>query len=305
MKTRKLVLLIADGLLLIALILQILLASGDKVKIYELKDQPDEISITSPDESFTLVKEDGHWFVGEKKYPANDDYVENLLDSLKSVKVMDKVAIANNEVTINRYELNEGKNILVQAKKEGKVLRTLNIGKESTAGSQSYITVDEGKDIYLAGGSLTSTFSKNLSYFRSRNVYSLDKEQITSVTINSENGKSWTLSKTGSGDDVSWYTNVADLVIDASKAADWVKGIASINTPVWHDDSDLSGGNKLLTAEISCGSTSTSLEIYEIPAKTEEDKVLYYGFSSASPYQFELATYAVQRFQKNAEDLAE
>ena len=97
MKTRKLVLLIADGLLLIALILQILLASGDKVKIYELKDQPDEISITSPDESFTLVKEDGHWFVGEKKYPANDDYVEHLLDSLTSVKVMDKVAIANNE----------------------------------------------------------------------------------------------------------------------------------------------------------------------------------------------------------------
>ncbi|MCR4742135.1 MAG: DUF4340 domain-containing protein [Treponema sp.] len=304
MKTRKLILLIADGLLLIALIMQLLLASGDKVKVYELKEEPDEISITSPDESFTLVKENDHWFVGEKKYPANDDYVESLLDSLKSVKVMDKVASANNDLTISRYELNEGKNILVTAKKEGNTLRTLNIGKESTAGSQAYITVDGGKDIYLAGGSLSSTFGKDLSYFRSRNVYSLDKEQITSVSITPENGKAWTLSKTGSGENLSWYTNVPDLVIDAGKAADWVKGLASINTPVWHDDADLSG-NKILTAEISCGNSSTSLEIYEIPAKTEEDKTVYYGFSSASPYQFELAAYAVERFKKNAEDLAE
>lgn len=304
MKTRKLVLVIADVVLLVLLALQLIMKAGDKVKTFDLKEEPDEISITTPAESFTFVKENDDWFVGEKKYGTNGSYVKSVVDALKSVKVLDKVGVANSEVNINRYELNEGKNILVVAKKDGKIIRTLNIGKQSTAGAQAYITVDEGKDIYLSNGGLRDAFDKSLSYFRTRVVYSVEKTDISSVMIKPENGTSFTISRNGAGENLAWAINVPDTVVDSSAATEWFNSLATIITPVWHDDCELSG-NKLCDAEIASGSKTVSFTIYEIPAATEDEKSMYFGVSSELPYQFELANYQVQKFQKTVEDLVQ
>lgn len=302
MKTRKLILLIADAVLLIALVLQFVLKAGDKVHTFELKDEPDTIAVTTPTESFSFVKENGNWFVGDKKYPVNESNVQNIVDALMEVKVLDKVAVANNEAVAARYELSDGKNIKVVASKDGKVVRTLNLGKASTASSQSYITVDESKDIYLAGGNIKNTFDRDLSYFRTRAVYQLDKNSISAVTMTTPDGNTWTVSRNGSGENIAWTINVPDVLVDSSKATEWFNGLANISTPVWHDDADLTGNN-IVKCEINTGSKIVTMDIYEIPAATEDDKPLYYGFSSETPYQFELANYSVQKFQKTVADI--
>lgn len=302
MKTRKLVLLIADILLLVALILQCAVKPGDKVKTFNLKDTPDEIVFTTPTENYSFVKENDVWLAGEKKYPTNDNYVKNVIDSLTSIKVLDKVAEASSDVVLNKYEMTEGKNIIVVAKKDGKVLRTLNIGKQATTGSQNYIMIDDSKDIYLASGGLRSALDRDLNYFRTRIVYSLKKDEISSVNLKYPDGKSWTVSRTGVGDDFSWVINVPDVLVDSTKAANWFNDLATVSTPVWHDDADLQG-NQIVTAEITCGSKVVTMQIFEIPAATEEDKPLYYGYSSETPYQFELASYTVNKFRKNLDDI--
>jgi len=302
MKTRKLVLLIADAVLLIALILQFVLKAGDKVQTFELKEEPDTIAVTTPAESFTFVNENGTWFVGDKKYPAIESYVQTIVDALKEVKVLDKVGVANNENVISRYELGDGKNITVVASKNGKVVRSLNFGKGATASSQSYITVDDGKDIYLASGNIKNAFDRELSYFRSRAVYQLDKESISAVTMTTPDGNSWTVSRNGAGENISWAINVPDVLVDSSKATEWFNALANISTPVWHDDADLSG-SLIAKCQIKTGNKTVTMDVYEIPAATEEDKPLYYGFSSETPYQFELASYSVQKFQKTVADI--
>lgn len=303
MKTRKLVLLIACAVLLVVCILQGVLKGSDKVKTYDIKDTPDQLVITTPEESYTIVFENDTCYVGDKKYPANETAVDTMVEALTSIKVLDKVASANTEAAMVRYELNEGKAITAVAKKGGKILRTVIIGKDSTAGSQSYILLDGGKDVYLATGNLRSSLNKTVKELRGRGVLNLDKNDISAVTVRTADGNTdFTVSRVGSGEDTSWLINQPDVLVDGNKAADWFGTVATLVTPVWHDDADLKG-NELLHAEIRLSSKTVTLDIFEIPAATEDEKPVYFGFSSETPYQFELAAYSVQKFQKTVADL--
>lgn len=303
MKTRKLVLLIACAVLLVVCILQGVLKGSDKVKTYDIKETPDQLVVTTSDESYKIVNEDGSWFVGDKKYPANDVSVDSMVEAISSIKVLDKVAVANNDSVVSRYELNDGKSITVVAKRGDKVLRTVVIGKDSTAGSQSYILIDGGKDVYLATGNLKGSLNKSVKELRSRGVLNLDKNDISSVTVRTADGKTdFTVSRVGSGEETSWLINQPDVIVDGQKAADWFNTVATLTTPTWHDDADLKG-NELLHAEIRLSSKTVTVDIFEIPADTSDGKTTYYGFSSETPYQFELAAYAVQKFQKTVADL--
>jgi len=304
MKTRKLVLLIADALLLVALILQICLKTGDKTKVYTLSEQPEEITITTPAESFTLIKEGDAWFVGDKKYPANETYSVNLADALKSVKVLDKVASASGSA-IERYQLADDQKTTVVAKKGGVVVRTLEIGKETNAGSQAYVMIDGGKDIYLAASNLKNEFEKTVSYLRSRIVLELDKTAISSVAITDEKDNTWSVSKMGSGTDIVWNCSDGLVQIDETKAADWFNSMASMTTPVWYDEGADLGGKRIISAKIGVGFKTVAVEIYELPLDTSDEnaKQKYWAKCSETPYPFEMAAYTVKKFQKTLDEL--
>ena len=80
MKTRKLVLIIADVVLLAVCIIQLALSARDTTKYFTLKDKPDSLLIVTPTETINLYKDGEDWFIGEKKYPANISVVDNLVD---------------------------------------------------------------------------------------------------------------------------------------------------------------------------------------------------------------------------------
>lgn len=303
MKARKLTLLIACAALLVVCILQAVLKNSDKVKVFEMKDVPDELVITTPEETYTISKINDDWVIGEKKYPANASYVESAIDALKSFNGLDKVASTNNEVARAKYDLSDAKKISVVAKKSGKVIRSLEIGKNSTASSQSYVSVDGSHDIYLASGGLRNEFNQKLDYFRSKVVVNLSKNDISSISIASEDREAWTVSRTGQGENVSWVVSRPDVLVDATKATEWFNGFSTISTPIWHEENEDLGGTKLLSAVITEGSKKITMDIFEIPAAAEGGNPVYYGKSNATPYTFELAAYTVQRFQKNVEDL--
>lgn len=300
MKTRKIVLLIACAALLLICILQSVLKNTGKTKTFDLKETPDEIVITTPAENFKIVRENDAWVVGEKKYPANENSVQDIVDSLSSIRVLESVTSASSETVISQYGLNEGKVVTVEAKKDGKTLRTVKVGKDSTAGSQSYITVDGGKEIYLATGNLGGTMNTKVETLRSRVVYSLPKDSIQSVSLSSADGTEFTLSRTGTAEDFAWYINQPDVSVSADKAKSWFDGLTTASTPQWHDDFVLKG-KKLSSATIKTEDKTITLDLYE----TEDEQSVYFGKCSETPYQFELASYTAQKFQKTVQDLTE
>ena len=304
MTKRKLVLIIADALLLAVCIIQCALRVTDSAKIFEMKDTPDMISIAGEKGSFDILREGEGWVIGDKKYAANDSSIDSIIEAVSSIRALDKVGNASSESAKYRYDLTDAKKITVTAYKDGKVLRSLEIGKDATATSQGYITIDGGKDIYLASGSLRLSCNKSIDELRSKVIWQLEKNGINSVSISSaDESKIWTVSRLGEGTDITWNISGSEVDVDPEKAVEWFNSFASISTPVWHNEGDDLGGNKLLSAKIGYGFKDITITIFEIPAETEDGKATYWGTCSETPYTFELAGYAVQKFQKEPEAL--
>lgn len=308
MKTRKLVLIIADVLLLAVCILQGVIKAHDGAKYFEFDAEPDEYTIVTPAESIHLVREGDDWFINNQKYKANAGIVDQFADSINYIRALDKVGTAS-DASLERYELLEGKKISVTVSKEGKLLRSVEIGKEATSGSQCYITIDGGKEIYLAAGNLRESFDKTIETLRYKGVWNIDKNALGSVLITPADGESWGVTRMGSGTDIAWNFTGAEtegIEIDAKKASDWFDSIATIITSSWYSDNtkaeDL-GGNLIATAKVGYNYNTAAISLYEIPAVSENGQTNYYGTSSETPYVFALAPYQIEKFTKKPAEL--
>lgn len=157
MKTRKLILIIADAVLLGVLIINLIISSKSSIKNFEIKEDFNSILISKADGEISLTKDGEEWFVGNEKLPAENYSVENIVDAVSSIKVLDKVASLS-EYTKETYEFTDNNVITVLVKNDDKVLRKIVLGKKSTVYSQTFITLDDKNDIYLSTGSLRSKF---------------------------------------------------------------------------------------------------------------------------------------------------
>ena len=304
LKIRKTVLLALFVILLAVCIVQCVTGSRDNTKNFVIKEAVDELTITGPDGDILLVKENDSWVLNEQKYPANQSSVDSMLDSISEIKALDKTGKLSAE-NIEKYELKDGQKITVTAKGQGKVLRTVELGKSSSAGSQGFAVIDGGNDIYLVAGNLRSTFERTVDSLRSRTVLALDKASLNSVSVTAASGETWALSRSGEAENLVWNISGADVTLDAQKASDWLESLANLSTTGWLEKTNLpSGGEFERKLELAAGTKNISLEIYKVPAADEDSPETYYAFCSETPYPFTVAGYTVQKYLKNPEEIA-
>ena len=306
MKPRKIILLAVDAVLLVVCIVQFVLSKKDSVKTFTITDSATQILIEKADGDINLVKEDDNWFIGDKKYPANQSSVDVLLNAVSSIRALDRMGSASNENVMAKYDLNEGKNITVTIKKDDKTLRVLKIGKESSTGTQSYITVDGGSDVYLISSNLHNTFSKSVDDLRSRNVFTLDKNSISGVSVIEPDSSTWTVRRSGEGENLAWSlsgTDVEEKEIDGAATTDWFNTLATLSTSKWYDAGEVSG-TKERTIKIFSGSKTVTVELYAISGTSgDSNNAAYYAVCSETPYPFEVPSYSVPKFQKKLIDI--
>ena len=310
MKTRKLVLIIADVVLLAVCIVQLILSARDTTKHFTFKDEPDFLEIVTPDEKISLYKEGDAWFIGDKKYPANLSVVDSYINALKYIRALDKVGSVASGNNAERYELTDSKKTLVTAKLGDKILRSIEIGKTAVSSSQCYVTVDGGKDIYLVSGGINDTFYTSVAATRTTIVLNLTPEEVSSVTVtdfsNQENadGKTWSVSRMGSGDDVVWNVSGGEVTLDEGKANAWLASFASLSTRDWYDDNAVLEGTKAVSARITYNYKDIKVEIYALPKANENDLQQYYGTCSETPYRFKVDEKTVKEYRKTLEELS-
>ena len=309
MKTRKLVLIIADVLLLAVCIVQFAVSARDTTKYFTLKDEPDSLEIVTPGETISLVKEGDNWVIGDKKYPANISVIDSYIDAIKNVRALDKVGSTSSDAVAERYELVDGKRTVVTAKLGDKVLRTLEIGKTAVSSSQCYATVDGGKDIYLVSGGINDTFDTSVAAARTTIVLDLESPDITNVSVTDvEAGKTWAVSRMGSGDDLAWNVSgdgaEEGYELDSGKAANWLNSFASLSTRDWYSDDAVLEGKKVVSAKITCAYKDITVEFYSLPKENENDLQQYYGTCSETPYRFKVNESTVKQYLKTLEELA-
>ncbi len=307
MKTRKLVLIIADVLLLAVCILQFALSARDTTKHFNLKEEPDSLEIVTPTENISLYKEGEDWFIGEKKYPASISMIDSYIDAISNIRALDKVGSLASAGEMEKYEFTEGKKITVTAKLGDKVLRTIEIGKTAISSSQCYVCLDGGKDIYLVSGGIKDTFDTSVAAARTTVVLNLESSEITNVAIKDlAADKSWSVSRMGSGEDLAWNVSGAaeGYELDTGKAANWINSFASLSTRDWYAEDAVLEGTKVLEATITAAYKDINVEFYSLPKKNENDLQQYYGTCSNTPYRFKVNESTVKQYLKNLDELS-
>lgn len=309
MKTRKLVLIVADVILLAVCVLQGIISSKSATKTFLIKDEVEALEITTPAETIRLQKDGDDWLIGDKKYPASLSSVQNLIKAVSSIRTLDKVGHASNAATEEKFGLENGKRISVNVISGGKTVRLVVLGKESSAGSQGYITIDGSSDVYLASGNLRSIFSVTTEQIRSKIVWAMEEEDIQNAEITAADGKTWALTKMGSGSEAVWTLtgSAAGIDVDSAKAQEWFKSLATLTTQRWADDEGKELGQNpelIASGKVVCGFETTTFQIYKVAAAGSDETPKYYGACSQTPYSFELTEYSAQKFTKDPKELA-
>lgn len=304
MKTRKLVLIVADVVLLAVCLVQFILSARDTTKYFTFKDEPDSLEIVTPQETISLYKEGEDWFIGEKKYPASMSMVDSYISAIKNIRALDKVGSIANGNNVERYELSDSKKTIVTAKLGDKVLRTIEIGKTAVSSSQCYMTVDGGKDIYLVSGGVNDTFDTSVAAARTTIVLNLNSDEITGVAITDAEDKTWSLSRMGDGDDVVWNVSGGEIELDEGKANVWLTSFASLSTRDWYAEDAVLEGTRAVSARITYNLKDIKLEFFALPKNNEKDLQQYYGTCSETPYRFKVDEKTVKQYLKPLEELA-
>lgn len=304
MKTRKIVLIVADVVLLAVCLVQFILSARDTTKYFTFKDEPDSLEIVTPQETISLYKEGEDWFIGEKKYPASMSMVDSYISAIKNIRALDKVGSIANGNNVERYELTDSKKTLVTAKLGDKVLRTIEIGKTAVSSSQCYMTVDGGKDIYLVSGGVNDTFDTSVAAARTTIVLNLNSDEITGVAITDAEDKTWSLSRMGDGDDVVWNVSGGEIELDEGKANVWLTSFASLSTRDWYAEDAVLEGTRAVSARITYNLKDIKLEFFALPKNNEKDLQQYYGTCSETPYRFKVDEKTVKQYLKPLEELA-
>ena len=304
MKTRKLVLIVADVILLAVCLVQFILSARDTTKYFTFKDDPDSLEIVTPQETISLYKEGEDWFIGEKKYPASMSMVDSYISAIKNIRALDKVGSIASGNNVERYELTDSKKTTVTAKLGDKVLRTIEIGKTAVSSSQCYMTVDGGKDIYLVSGGVNDTFDTSVAAARTTIVLNLNSDEISGVSISDADDKTWAVSRMGNGDDVVWNVSGGEIELDEGKANVWLTSFASLSTRDWYLEDAVLEGTKSVTARITYNFKDIKLEFFALPKNNPNDLQQYYGTCSETPYRFKVNESVVKQYLKTLEELA-
>ena len=305
MKTRKIVLIAADIILLIVGIVQIIINTRSTVKNFSFSETPDQILIEKSDGNVTLVNEDGTWVINNEKYEAVESNVDSMIEYAKDINALDRVASLSNAASVSKYEFDDANAIKVTVSAGEKVLRTFTLGKDATTGIQCYATVNGSNDIYLIDGDYRNIYDKTVDQLRSKTVYTVDSVDISSVSVTPYGEETWAVSRTGDTENLVWNISGANITLDSQKAADWLNSFNTLTTNQWHGTSDDLGGEPYAAVQLGTTKGTITIETYIVPADpdVEGSTNLYYGKCNKSPYWFEIASYNFSKFQKKPEDL--
>lgn len=297
MKTRKIILAALDLILAVVLIVQLASGAKDTTKMIVINDEITKVEIQTSAEIITVEKNGSTWLVNGK-YEGDTGVCDAIEEAVKSVRVIDTVAKSDNEDVLAKYDLQDGKAVSVKVYTGDKLAHTYKIGKNTSAQYQTYVTIDGGKDIYLAAGDYQEDLNTTISHVRSGTVWSLDKNDISMISLQNENGL---ITITRNAD--SWAVSGAEIDIDPDQAELWASACSTITATRWITDTDQVPGSELFRIDLKVGNSNKWIYVNNaIDAK--DGLEVYFAKTSESSDVFELSSYFVNKLQKTAEELS-
>lgn len=174
-------------ILIIGLIAYLGLKKDNQVH-YELPTIPqmdttriDRVEISKADRLVVLNKGENGWTVTDKKFSANPEDIEQMIGTLKAIKLS---ALVSEAKDLARYELNDTHAVKVKALAGKEAVRSFVIGKTAPSQNHTFIYLDDkDRTVYQANGNFKSQFDKESADFRDKKVLEFDPAGVKKVTL--------------------------------------------------------------------------------------------------------------------------
>ncbi|MCK5695378.1 MAG: DUF4340 domain-containing protein [Desulfobacula sp.] len=141
-----------------------------------------------------FIKKEKKWLLTDKEYPADSSSVENMLDTLKTLKLS---ALVSQKGDLKRYELDDEKYIRVKVMEGAKSIFEFTMGKAAPTFNHTFVMLKNDNNIYLSNGSFKSYFDKTQDDFRDKKVLKFKEESIKRFTIEKDGLSKTLISKEG------------------------------------------------------------------------------------------------------------
>ena len=269
----------------------------------------DEINIRSVDHSLVLARKGDNWLVNEQAYPGDPGLIGSLEKKARDFKLLDLVS---DKGYYDKYDLTDEKGVLVTIKGKGKVLRKILIGKAGSTNNHSYVKVNDRKEIFFASGIMKTDFTLNPDDIRNKEILTVSKNDVKSLSINyggkkyefyPVEGSGKTAVKEGEKPAVEWKCRGYEKLKLRENAINELLNLFSpLRASTYPENTDRkNAGRVLCTVDIEAGNRKVNLVIFD---KKDKDMNMKYAASSESPYIFTMGSWQTEKlFIKNINNL--
>ena len=174
------------ALVLVALVAYLVFHSSDRSR-YKLPVMPEvesetisKIEISKSGETVILNKKDKKWYIWPKEYPADEAKIK---DMLKLIGAVTHTALVSESKNYKRYDLTDDTKIGMKAWAGEKLIRQLEIGKEASTYSHTFIKLPGDFRVYQTKGNYESKFGKDADELRDKVIMAFDRGEITKISV--------------------------------------------------------------------------------------------------------------------------
>ncbi|MCK5056687.1 MAG: DUF4340 domain-containing protein [Candidatus Aminicenantes bacterium] len=316
------------GVVIIALLFYLILKKSDKVN-YEIpgikplvKEDIGKVEIRWKGKTIVLNKKEKKWAVGEKKYPADESKINNIIDTIAGLSLSEMVSESQN---YRPYELDEKNKIAVKAYKDDDILREFEIGKQASTYGHTFVKIAGDDKVYHAEKSFRGYFDREIDDLRDKTVLTFDKNEISEIQVISE-GREYQFSKKVTvkepkppedkdkskekippaepEEKIQWLT--ADgKEGEKTKLDSFINQLSDLRCDKYLEDKELKDfedKNPVLKLTLK-GSKNYTLSLFEKLGEGDEDKDKFPALSSENAYPFLLSGHKGDNFIRDAKEL--
>ena len=265
------------------------------------KIDPARIDRIRLDKNGTIIdlrKIQDQWIVGKQKFPAEKSKVENIIDTLKNLKIS---ALVSEKEDRFRYELDKGHAVDVEAFSGQTRLLTFTVGKTAPSYNHTFVMMEEDTRIYQADNSFRTDFDKNLDDFRDKTVLKFQSESIQKLEL-AKAGKSdsLTASKTedDKGENTTSWTSDSKRPVDKDGVSGLLSLLSSLNCEKY-----LKGDQNLPDSPPVCTITLEDEKKMVLTLFAPQDDGRTKGTSTMNDYPFILGSYEAKEIIAHVDKL--
>ncbi len=290
--------------ILLAVVYAIVSRTGGPSDIPELArwtDGADEIVIAKSGVSVRMFRDGGGWRVGDEGFPADPEAAGAMEKKLLDLSITQMVSRMPH---YEQYNLMPEKGVEVAARRAGRDLRRIVIGRQSGKSTHTYIRLDGRPEIFKASGTLSYDFDKTVESLRDRAIVNIAADDITGISL--RRGKSaLTFVKEAATSDGKGAKDGAaaqrwvcaehrGVALHDVKMETLVKSFGPLKARGFPSVDPRSLKNPLCAVTVTTKGGVTELKFY--PGDSEYG---YYCTTSISRYVYDVARYLVEQYFKD------